>query len=123
MESWPMMIAGDVDYSSEATQVKLVTELGRYDFATVEKAPDGSVLIRKVPPKDLQDFEGPLFQADSDDELQAIVLRQVQLFYWPFDDDESDESEEDHEGPDATLVRKFMVEPNKWWMDFHKTFE
>lgn len=116
MKSWPIMIASDVDYAAEATQIDLVTRMGRWDFVTVQKSPEGKLLISRVPPQDLVDFDGPLFQADSDDELQAIVLREVHMSFWPWE-------EEDDVDPDDEMVQKFAIPPSKMWDDFLKTFE
>jgi hypothetical protein len=46
------------------------------------------VLLTPVHPKDLSTFEGLLFQVDIDEEEDTIVLTQVQMFFWPWEDDE-----------------------------------
>jgi hypothetical protein len=46
------------------------------------------VVLSPVELKDLADFEGLLFQVDVDEEGDVVILRQVQMFFWPWEDDE-----------------------------------
>ena len=57
-------------------------------FASVEAPDDTTVIISPVDPKDLSEFEGLLFQIDINEEEDVVILRQVQMFFWPWDDDE-----------------------------------
>jgi hypothetical protein len=38
--------------------------------------------------KDLSEFGGVLFQIDIDEAEDAVILREVQMFFWPWHDDE-----------------------------------
>jgi hypothetical protein len=64
---------------------------------TAEKAADNTVVISTVELKDLATFDGLLFQVDIDEEADAVVLTQVQMFFYPWDDDEEFE---DVDAPD-----------------------
>jgi hypothetical protein len=57
---------------------------------TAEKSArdDKTVIISPVDPKDLSEFEGLLFQIDINEEEDVVILRQVQMFFWPWEDDE-----------------------------------
>ena len=57
---------------------------------TAEKSArdDTTVIISPVDPKDLSEFEGLLFQIDINEEEDVVILRQVQMFFWPWEDDE-----------------------------------
>jgi hypothetical protein len=46
-------------------------------------------VVTPVELKDLPDFEGLLFQVDVDEAEDAVIPRQVQMFFWPWEDDES----------------------------------
>jgi hypothetical protein len=80
------IIHGDASLFEAAESVETRDELARHMFVTLEPAPDKTVWIRSVPLKDLADFKGPLYQLDRDDEQDALVLRQVQVRFWPWND-------------------------------------
>lgn len=128
MDSPPFMIAGDVDIPPEVTQIKLITPLSRYDFATIalNEEDKETLLVRRVDLAELATFDGILFQADSLEEEDSVVLREVSLAFWPYeeeedeeedeadDDDEDEETEED----EAVSERSFRVVTPDWWKDF-----
>lgn len=138
-------IAGDVEIPDDVTEIMLVTPLSRYDFATIEIGPDDKLNIRVIPVEDLQEFDGVLFQADTGFEENTVVLRQVDLNFWPFsetDEDETDEDEGEDEDEDedkdedgdededggndegdqsevgTTGLRPFKVVNAEWWEDY-----
>jgi hypothetical protein len=45
-------------------------------------------MLTPVELKDLPGFEGLLFQVDVLEAEDVVVLRQVQMFFWPWEDDE-----------------------------------
>ena len=47
-----------------------------------------TVIISPVQPKDLSEFEGLLFQIDINEDEDVVILRQAQMFFWPWEDDE-----------------------------------
>jgi len=88
-------IQGDADLFESADEIDVAGDIACHSFVTAEKAADGTVVIRTVDLKDLQTFDGLLFQVDIDEEADAVVLRQVQMFFYPWEDDE------EFEGVDA----------------------
>ena len=80
------IIKGDSSLLESAETVETRDELVRHMFVTLEQGPDKAVWIRAVPPQGLAAFDGPLFQIDKDDEQDALVLRQVQMRFWPWDE-------------------------------------
>lgn len=132
MNSPHFVIAGDVDIPEGVTRINLITGLSRYDFATIglDEDDDKTLFVRRVDPEELAAFKGVLFQADSGDEENMVVLRQVSLLYWPFDDDEEDEDESGDEESESAEVSKaksrsedptergFTVVSPKWWEEF-----
>jgi hypothetical protein len=99
-------IEGDADIFESADEVDIQGEVACHSFVTAEKSPgDGkTVIISPVHPKDLGEFEGLLFQIDVDEEEDVVILRQVQMFFWPWDDDEEFEEigSPDDGGPETT---------------------
>ncbi len=96
-----VFINGDAGFATFAKNVVLADDVSRYDFVTLESAPDETLLVRKVPAKDLNGFEGLLFQVNEDeDDADIVFLNQVQMFFWPWDDDEEfdDADSPDDEG-------------------------
>lgn len=88
-------IEGDAEMFEDADDIDVRGEIARYAFVTAEKSGDGddTVVITEVHPKDLAEFEGPLFQIDVNEEEDVVILRQVQMFFWPWEDDDEFESE------------------------------
>jgi hypothetical protein len=99
-------IEGDADIFESADEVDIQGEIACHSFVTAEKRPgdDKTVVISPVHPKDLGDFEGLLFQIDVDEEEDVVILRQVQMFFWPWDDDEefAEIGSPDDGGPETT---------------------
>lgn len=81
-------IEGEVELFEDAEGISVRGEIGRYSFVTAEPGDGNEVVLTPVEPKDLPDFEGLLFQVDVDDAEDAVILRQVQMFFWPWEDDE-----------------------------------
>jgi len=83
-------IDGDAGLFEDAEDIDVDGEIARYSFVTAEKAAgnDTTVMIRAVEPKDLAGFDGLLFQVDIDEEQDVVILTQVQMFFWPWEDDE-----------------------------------
>jgi hypothetical protein len=92
-------IEGEAEIFDAAEEIDIRGEIACYSFVTAEKSPadDTTVIISPVEAKDLPDFEGLLFQIDIDEEEDVVILRQVQMFFWPWEDDEEFE---DMESPD-----------------------
>ena len=90
-------IEGEAEIFENAEEIDVQGEIARHSFVTAEASPgdDKTVIITEVDPKDLSDFEGLLFQIDVNEEEDLVILRQVQMFFWPWDDDE------EFEGVDA----------------------
>ncbi len=77
-------------------------EIARYSFVTAEKSSkdEKTVIVSPVHPKDLSEFEGLLFQIDINEEEDVVILRQVQMFFWPWEDDEEfKEMDSPEDGP------------------------
>jgi hypothetical protein len=124
-------IAGDVEIPDDVTEIMLVTPLSRYDFVTIEIGPDDKLNVRVIPVEDLQEFDGVLFQADTGFEENTVVLRQVDLNFWPFSETDEDETDEDEDGDEdggnddgdesdegTTGLRPFKVVNAEWWEDY-----
>ncbi|RLS80888.1 MAG: hypothetical protein DWI04_07500 [Planctomycetota bacterium] len=96
-------IEGEAEIFDAAEEIDVRGEIARHSFVTAEKSPsdDTTVIITSVDPKDLSEFEGLLFQIDINEEEDLVILRQVQMFFWPWEDDEEFEemgsSEDDPE--------------------------
>ena len=137
MNSPQFMIAGDVEIPKKVTRINLLTPLSRYDFVTIVIDEDEeTLLVSRVAPEELAIFEGaPLFQADSGEDENSVILRQVSLAYWPFDEDEQEDDEDDEdeaseevselaeddevEADDAeSKERGFTVVSPRWWTEF-----
>jgi hypothetical protein len=83
-------VEGEAAIFDAADEIDIHGEIARYSFVTAEASPhdDKTVVISEVPPEDLAGFEGLLFQIDIDEKEDVVILRQVQMFFWPWDDDE-----------------------------------
>ena len=90
-------IQGDTDLFESADEIDVNGDIACHSFVTAEKAADNTVVISTVELKDLATFDGLLFQVDIDEEADAVVLTQVQMFFYPWDDDEEFE---DVDAPD-----------------------
>jgi len=99
-------IEGEAEIFEAADEIDIQGDIARYSFVTAEKSPtdEKTVIIAPVPPQDLGGFEGLLFQIDVDEEEDVVILRQVQMFFWPWEDDEefADTPSPDDEGPETT---------------------
>jgi len=91
-------IEGEADLFETAEDIDVHGEIGRYSFVTAEKGKGNVVVLSPVELKNLPDFEGLLFQVDVDEEEDVVILRQVQMFFWPWEDDEEFE---DVDSPDS----------------------
>jgi hypothetical protein len=98
-------IEGEAEIFDAAEEIDVQGEIACYSFVTAEKSPgdDSTVIISAVHPKDLAGFEGLLFQIDVNEEEDVVILRQVQMFFWPWEDDEEFEDADsvDDEGGGA----------------------
>jgi hypothetical protein len=83
-------IEGEAEIFEAAEEIDVQGEIARYSFVTAEASAgdDKTVIITEVDPKDLSEFEGLLFQIDVNEEEDLVILRQVQMFFWPWEDDE-----------------------------------
>ncbi|MFN9369375.1 MAG: hypothetical protein ACK6CT_11535 [Planctomycetia bacterium] len=94
-------IEGEAEIFESAEDVDVNGEISRYSFVTAEKGAGNVVVLSPVELKDLAEFEGLLFQVDVDEEEDVVILRQVQMFFWPWGDDEEfedmDSEEQDRE--------------------------
>lgn len=83
-------IEGEAEIFNSADEIDIRGEIACYSFVTAEKSAgdDTTVIISPVDPKDLSEFEGLLFQIDLNEEEDVVILRQVQMFFWPWKDDE-----------------------------------
>jgi hypothetical protein len=84
-----LMITGDTSLFDNVDEYDFRDELIRHMLVTVERGPGKVLHIRGVHMKDLASFRGPVFQVDRDEANDAIVLRQVQFRFWPWDSSES----------------------------------
>lgn len=80
-----LIIDGDTTLFEHAKEYEFPDELVRHKFVTIEPTAGHVIGIRGVHLKDLPAFRGPLFQVDRDEEHDAVVLRQVQMRFWPWD--------------------------------------
>jgi hypothetical protein len=80
-------IEGETDLFDAADDIDVNGEISRYSFVTAEKGSDRVVVLSPVELKDLPDFEGILYQVDVNEEEDVVILRQVQMFFWPWEDD------------------------------------
>jgi hypothetical protein len=89
-------IEGEAEIFEAAEEIDVRGEIARYSFVTAEKsaADDTTVIITAIDPKDLSEFEGLLFQIDINEDEDLVILRQVQMFFWPWEDDEEFEAVE-----------------------------
>ncbi len=89
-------IEGEAEVFDAAEEIDVHGEIARYSFVTAEKSAgdDKTVIITTVDPKDLGEFEGLLFQIDINEDEDLVILRQVQMFFWPWEDDEEFEGVE-----------------------------
>lgn len=87
-------IEGEAEIFDAADEIDIQGEIARYSFVTAEKSvnDDTTVVISPVDVKDLSEFEGLLFQIDVNEEEDVVILRQVQMFFWPWEDDEEFEA-------------------------------
>ena len=83
-----LMIAGATSLFENADEYDFRDELVRHMLVTVERGPGKVLCVRAVQMKDLDSFRGPVFQVDRDEANDAIVLRQVQFQFWPWDSSE-----------------------------------
>jgi hypothetical protein len=83
-------IEGEAEIFEAADEIDIHGEIARYSFVTAESSSNDeqTVIISPVHPKDLSEFEGLLFQIDINEEEDVVILRQVQMFFWPWEDDE-----------------------------------
>jgi len=83
-------VEGDAEIFEAADEIDIQGEIACHSFVTAEKSAesDATVVISPVHPKDLNGFEGLLFQIDVNEEEDLVILRQVQMFFWPWEDDE-----------------------------------
>ena len=93
-------IEGEAEIFEAAEDIDVNGEISRYSFVTAEKGEDNVVVLTPVELKDLPGFEGLLFQVDVDEAEDVVILRQVQMFFWPWEDDEEFEGfESPEDGP------------------------
>jgi len=90
-------IEGEAELFETADDIDVNGDICRYGFVTAEKADGNVVVLTPVELQDLRGFEGLLFQVDVDEAADIVILRQVQMFFWPWEDDEEFE---DMESPD-----------------------
>lgn len=96
-------IEGDAELFETADDIDVNGEISRYSFVTAEKSEGNVVVLSPVDLKDLAGFEGLLFQVDVDEAEDVVILRQVQMFFWPWDDDEEfQEMESADDDPEIT---------------------
>jgi hypothetical protein len=93
-------IEGEADIFETADDIDVNGDISRYSFVTAEKGEGNVVVLSPVELKHLPDFEGLLFQVDVDEKEDVVILRQVQMFFWPWEDDEEFE---DMNSPDDDL--------------------
>ena len=93
-------IQGDAEFFENIEEIDINGDIARFSFVTAEKGDDKSVIITPVHPKDLETFDGLLFQIDINEEEDVVILKQIQMFFWPWDDDE-EFADEDSPDEDA----------------------
>ena len=91
-------IEGEADLFDAAEEIDIQGEVSCYSFVTAEKSAsdDKTVIIKPVALSALSDFDGLLYQIDFYDEEDLVILREVQMFFWPWEDDDY----EDGDSPD-----------------------
>lgn len=80
-----LMIDGDSSLFERAEGIAFPEDLVRHMFVTIEPGEGRAICIRGVHMKDLATFRGPLYQVDRNEEHDALVLRQVEMRFWPWD--------------------------------------
>lgn len=90
-------IEGEAELFETADDIDVNGDICRYGFVTAERGDGNVVVLTPVELKDLRGFDGLLFQVDVDESADVVILRQVQMFFWPWEDDEEFE---DMESPD-----------------------
>ena len=85
-------IEGEGELFENAEEIAVNGEISRSSFVTAEQGDQNDVVLTPAELKDRADFEGLLFQVDVDQEQDAIILRQVQMFFWPSEGDEECEN-------------------------------
>ena len=102
-------IQGESDVFDDAEHVEVQGEMTAYGFVTAERIDEKTVLLSEVALANLQSFEGILFQVEYEEEgedgEESIVLRQVQMFFWPWDDDEEFADDEEADGDEPEVGR------------------
>ena len=97
-------IEGETELFEAADDIDVNGDISRYAFVTAEKGEGNVVVLSPVELKDLPDFEGLLFQVDvAEDEEDVVILRQVQMFFWPWEDDQEFE-DGDYPGDSSELA-------------------
>lgn len=91
------LIEGEAELFETAEDIDVNGDICRYGFVTAERGDGNVVVLTPVELKDLRGFDGLLFQVDVDESADVVILRQVQMFFWPW---ENDEEFEDMESPD-----------------------
>ncbi len=81
-------IEGESELFETADDIDVNGEISCHSFVTAQKGEGNVVLLTPVELKDLPGFEGLLFQVDVDEAEDVVILRQVQMFFWPWEDDE-----------------------------------
>ena len=91
-------IEGEADLFDAAEEIDIQGEVSCYSFVTAEKSALDykTVIIKPVALSALSDFDGLLYQIDFDEEEDLVILREVQMFFWPWEDDDY----EDGDSPD-----------------------
>lgn len=96
-------IEGEAEIFETAEDIDVNGEISRYSFVTAEKGEGNVVVLSPVELKDLAEFEGLLFQVDVDEQEDVVILRQVQMFFWPWEDDEEfGDMDSEEQDPDIT---------------------
>jgi len=91
------LVEGEAELFETAEDIDVNGEISRYGFVTAERGDGNVVVLTPVELKDLRGFDGLLFQVDVEESADVVILRQVQMFFWPWEDDEEFE---DMESPD-----------------------
>jgi hypothetical protein len=81
-------IEGEAELFEAADDIDVTGDICRYGFVSAELGDGKVVMLTPVELKDLPGFEGLLFQVDVDEAEDIVILRQVQMFFWPWEDDE-----------------------------------
>lgn len=91
------LVEGEAELFETAEDIDVNGEICRYGFVTAERGDGNVVVLTPVELKDLRGFDGLLFQVDVEESADVVILRQVQMFFWPWEDDEEFK---DMESPD-----------------------